>query len=182
MAPPRSLLLAVALALATAPPALHALPAGSPQAHESFALCQRAGRSEGPERVEMLTRGLELARGAIEANTQDALAQFALFCNLGRHLQTSGLRVATPFEVFRARRALDDALALAPDDPDVVAAKGALLLELPWLLGGDAEQGERWLRRALDLDPQHDAARAYLGGHALHRCSSPDAPADQLQR
>ena len=49
-------------------------------------------------------------------------------------------------------------------DPDVLTAKGAVLLALPGLLGGDAREGERWLRRALARDPQHCAARAYLRG------------------
>ena len=53
-------------------------------------------------------------------------------------------------------------IALAPDDPDLLVAKGALLLELPWFLGGDAKQGEGLLRAALAKDPSNPVVRRYL--------------------
>jgi tetratricopeptide (TPR) repeat protein len=139
-----------------------AVPPGSAEGAESLALCRSAEIHSGAEADGLLTRGLALAERAIDADPRDALGHFALFCNLGRRVQATGLGFATPLAAFRAIRALDAALALAPDDADVVTAKGVLLLQLPRLLGGDHARGEEWLRRALALDPHHELARSYL--------------------
>jgi hypothetical protein len=140
-----------------------AFPAGSDRAREAFDLCQQADVEQvEASRVRMLTRGLALAEAAVGENDGDALGHFALFCNLARRLRHDGLRLGSPFGVWRALRALDRAVALAPLDPDVMTARGALLIELPPLLGGDAEEGEAWLRRALAIAPDHATARAYL--------------------
>jgi hypothetical protein len=125
-------------------------------------LCQRAETESHDVRVETLTHGLAIAQAAVAADERDGLAQFALFCNLARRIRQGGLRLGSPFEVMRALRALDRAVALAPTDADVMTAKGALLIELPTFLGGDAEEGETWLRRALAIAPDHATARAYL--------------------
>ncbi len=148
------------LAIAVVPAG--AMPPGSPRAMDAFALCELAEKQGDDARVEFLTRGISLAQAAVDADERDALGQFALFCNLGRHIKAVGLNIAVPFETLRALRALDATLALAPDDPDVIAAKGAVLIELPWILGGDTARGEQWLRRALALDPQNVVARWYL--------------------
>jgi hypothetical protein len=163
MAPRRPLLLpTIGFVLGTCA-TVAALPAGSPAAHEAIALCQQAEEPRADaERVEILTRGYHLAEAAVRADARDGLAHFALFCNLARRIRMSGLRFALPLDMLRALRALDRAIELAPADPDVLTAKGALLIELPRLLGGDAGRGEEWLRRALAVDPQHDVARTYL--------------------
>jgi hypothetical protein len=139
-----------------------ALPPGSARAQEAFALCQVAEEQTGDARVGTLTQGLELAQAAVDADPRDALAQFALFCNGARRVQAAGVGIATSLALFRAMHALDAAVDLAPDDADVMAAEGALLVELPRFLGGDEARGERYLRRALELDPSQGAARGYL--------------------
>jgi hypothetical protein len=53
-------------------------------------------------------------------------------------------------------------LALAPNDAEALAAKGALLIRLPRWLGGDRREAELWLRRALAVDPANATARTYL--------------------
>ena len=148
-----------------------ALPPGSPEAQEAFGLCQLAEARADGERVEILTRGQALAETALRANDHDGLAQLALFCNLARRIQTSGPTLSRPFEILHALRALDRAVDLAPTDPDVLTAKGALLIQLPRLLGGDEERGEQWLRRALALDPHHDVARSYLADTLARRAA-----------
>jgi hypothetical protein len=141
----------------------HAVPAGSERARQAFDVCQQAGvEPDEASRVQMLTRGLALAESAVGEDDADALGHFALFCNLARRLRHGGLRLGSPFEVWRVLRALDRAVALAPVDPDVMTAKGALLIELPRFFGGDADEGEAWLRRALAIAPEHATARAYL--------------------
>jgi hypothetical protein len=139
-----------------------AFPAGSDRARHALDFCQQADVEPGEASVRMLARGLALAEAAVAEDDGDALGHFALFCNLARRLRHDGLRLGSPFEVWRALRALDRAVALAPVDPDVMTAKGALLIELPPLLGGDAEEGQAWLRRALVIAPDHATARTYL--------------------
>jgi tetratricopeptide (TPR) repeat protein len=139
-----------------------ALPHGSPGAGQALELCQQAEQAEGADRLALLARGVRRAEEAVAADAGDALAHFALFCNLGRRVKASGLCLAAPWDLVRALRALDAALELAPDDPDVLTAKGALLIELPRVLGGDVETGVQWLRRALARDPRNAVARRYL--------------------
>jgi cytochrome c-type biogenesis protein CcmH/NrfG len=139
-----------------------AIPAGRPEALDALALCRAAERQEGATRQQSLERGLALARAAVAADARDAAAHFAAFCTLGRLVQVRGLDPWHPFEALRALDELEAAVRLAPNDPDVMAAKGATLLLLPRLLGGDPSEGRVWLRRALARDPRHCAATAYL--------------------
>jgi tetratricopeptide (TPR) repeat protein len=172
----RSWTLVMGLVLASSPRA-GAVPPGSADAAGSLALCRTAETLAGAEGDALLTRGLALAEQALDANPGDALGHFALFCNLGRRVQATGLGFTTGFAVFRAIRALDAALALAPDDVDVVTAKGVLLLQLPRLLGGDVARAEEWLRRALAIDPHHTLARRYLAETLARRGAEIEAQA-----
>lgn len=138
-----------------------AAPAGSDAAAESRALCQQADVLTGEARAQALARGMALAEGAREANDGDALAHFALACNLGKQMEESSLG-GQLMRLPRLRRELDAALVLAPDDADALTAKGALLVRLPRLLGGDLREAEQLLRRALAAEPDNDTARCYL--------------------
>jgi cytochrome c-type biogenesis protein CcmH/NrfG len=151
-----------------------AQPSGTSAADQAIALCRLAARST-PERDETLARGLAIAEAAARADPRDGRAHFAVFCNLGRRAQALGGGVFHPFEVARALRELDAAVRLAPDDPDVAAAKGAVLVDLPAVLGGDPAAGERWLRRALVLDPHNREARAYLAAVLARRGAEDEA-------
>ena len=139
-----------------------AVPAGRPEALDALALCRGAERLDGAARVAALERGLALATAALAVDERDAAAHFATFCTLGRLVELRGLSVFRPLEAMRALDELDVTLRLAPDDPDVLTAKGAALLRLPRMLGGDTEAGRAWLRRALARDPGHCEAQAYL--------------------
>jgi cytochrome c-type biogenesis protein CcmH/NrfG len=151
-----------------------AVPAGHPEALEALGLCRAAERLQGMARRDSLERGLVLARAAVAADAADAAAHFATFCTLGRLVQLRGLDVWHPFDALRALGELDAAVRLAPDDPDILAAKGAVLMRLPRLLGGDTPEGRAWLRRALARDPDHCAARAYLAAADASRAGADD--------
>jgi len=128
----------------------------------ALALCDRADQLTGQERTRTLARGLELAEHAVVADQHDAKAHFAVFCNLGKLAEDASM-FRQALIVGRLKHEIDSALALDPDDPQVLVAKGAFLVELPPFLGGDAEQGEALLRAALTKDPGNSAARRYLG-------------------
>lgn len=123
----------------------------------------------------MLAEGLAAAEAAIAADERDALAHFALFCNLGERLRQRGVSVRSLFELGRLRVAVDRTLALAPDFPGAYAGKGALLLDTPRLLGGDPAEGERLLRRAVELDPDYFGARLDLARALARRGAVQDA-------
>jgi tetratricopeptide (TPR) repeat protein len=122
-------------------------------------LGERASTQE--EKVAAHTRGRELAEQAVEQYGDDAAAHFALFCNLGRLVEMDiAAGLANPLGLARAvreskrvRREVDRAIELQPDYTDALAAKGAMLVRLPQLLGGDPRQGEALLHRVLVLQP-----------------------------
>ncbi len=144
---------------------------GSPRALEALALCDAAVReTERATRSTLLDRGVALSEAAVEADDADAAAHFALFCNLGRRLQLRPLGWSSLTAIGRVRRAIDRALALAPRSPQVLTAKGVMLLELPRLFGGDVAEGERLLRQALEVAPGFPAAEHAL---AARRCDAP---------
>jgi len=136
-----------------------------PASREALALCQAADQVPISERSVLLASGLERAEEALKAAPRDAVAHFAVFCNLGKRLQMRprGWGLLAGFgDLRRARQELDVALALAPDYAAALAAKGQMLLELPRFLGGDRRQGEALLRRAVSLEPDDPQMRSML--------------------
>ena len=147
----------------------------NPAAREALVLCQAADGVPLSDRPKILASGLERAEKAVQEAPQDAGAHFAVFCNLGKRLQIEQHRLwllAGLNELNRARRELDIALELAPDYPAAVAAKGEMLAELPRFLGGDAQEGERLLRRAVGLAPDDPHIRVMLA--SLLRATQPE--------
>ncbi len=157
-----SWIVAAVLLLGQAPPVRADSLPGSFHALEALAFCHAAAReTDLGARARLLDRGLAEAEAAVAADDADAAGHFAIFCNLGRRLQLRPLGWGSLANVRRVRRAIDRALRLAPDSPQALTGKAVLLLELPRLLGGDAREGERLLRRALEVAPGFpDAARA----------------------
>jgi hypothetical protein len=142
----------------------------SSAAREALQLCDDADQAPVAARAALLEHGLERAEEAVRADPRDAIAHFAVFCNLGKRLQmkqrTLGL-FATLGELGRAQKEIDIALALAPDYSAALAAKGEMLVELPRFFGGDIQAGERLLRRAGALDPDDPRIRLMLA-QVLH--------------
>jgi hypothetical protein len=136
-----------------------------PATSEALALCHEADRVSVAERLAVLARGLDRAEEAVRAYPQDAVAHFAVFCNLGKRLQMKrheGGLFSTLGELGRVQKEIDIALQLAPDYAAALAAKGEMLVEMPRLLGGDPREGERLLRRAVALDPDDPQMRLML--------------------
>jgi tetratricopeptide (TPR) repeat protein len=136
-----------------------------PATTAALALCHEADQVSPAERLVVLARGLDRAEEAVRAAPRDAVAHFAVFCNLGKRLEMKcrgeGL-FATLGELDRAQKEIDTALELAPDYPAALAAKGEMLVELPRFFGGDPREGERLLRRAVTLDPDDPRIRLML--------------------
>jgi len=137
-------------------------PPGTPASREALAACEHADDVPAAARTAALEASLARADEAIAADERDALAHFAAFCALGRLLRQGGIHLAAPFRLRRLRREVDRTLELAPDFSDALAGKGSLLVSLPRLLGGDVLEGERCLRRALEIEPDYLTPRLTL--------------------
>jgi tetratricopeptide (TPR) repeat protein len=164
--------LAVGIAVAADPP-------GSPTANESLAVCEQAGNASDPaEKRRLLARGIALGEAAVAADERDAKAHFAIFCNLGKQMRLDGIGLAALVSVRRLRREIDRTVELAPDYADALVGKGALLLDLPRLLGGDPAEGERLVRAALRIDPDFIEAHLALARALLARGARAEARAE----
>lgn len=135
---------------------------GSAGASEALALCMAAEQAPATEQSPLLERGLALAEAAVAADSEDAKAHFAVFCNLGRELRLRPRGLGSLRAVGRLKRAIDRTLELVPESVDALTGKGMLLFELPRFLGGDRAEAERVLHRALDLDPACGPAQVAL--------------------
>jgi cytochrome c-type biogenesis protein CcmH/NrfG len=155
------------IVLACAHPAL-ADETGLRHTREALDVCRRTTTTDPVRRMEELEGGMAFANAAIAADPHDARAHFALFCNQAKQLELAGLSWRSLERLARAKATLEKALALAPDDPDILAAKGEMLRRLPAMLGGDSDEAERLFRRALARDPNHLASRIFLAQLLVH--------------
>jgi tetratricopeptide (TPR) repeat protein len=124
-----------------------------------------AGRvtQDRTSRVGHFEKGQALAEQAVALDDRSAEAHFALFCNLGELMRIDGeLSITSVMGFRRMTKELDRTLELAPDHLDALSAKGAFLLRLPSMLGGDREKGEKLLRYVLLKSPQSVNARLSL--------------------
>ena len=109
--------------------------------------------------------GIAAAERAIELEPRHAEAHYALFLNLGRRAERSGLGMQI-FTVRRLRSLLDRTIELDPRHAHAWEALGEVQLALPRLLGGSVTDGEAALRRAIELDPTWPKPRLRLAEHA----------------
>lgn len=152
--------------------------AGETRARQAQALCDRVVDARPEERARLVTRGVVLAEAAVAEDGDDAEAHYALFCNLGRQIEYATVSPASVMTLRRLWRAIDRALVLRPDWPEALMGKGSLLIHTPRLLGGDATEGERLLRRALEIDPDHIEAHLQLAEALEARAEKKEARAE----
>jgi tetratricopeptide (TPR) repeat protein len=115
-----------------------------------------------------------LAAEALKVDSNLAKAHFLYFAAQGRVLMTKGkVRNARALECLRKH--LDSALQLDPHYPDALAAKGAVLMELPDALGGDKLKGEQLLRRAVQEYPIGPVTRLLLAKALVANGKLPEA-------
>jgi cytochrome c-type biogenesis protein CcmH/NrfG len=153
---------AAALLALLLPVGARAVPAGSPESIAALQQCDAIDEMADADRDLAIERGLAAAESTIAADAGDARGHFAVVCYLGKRMERAGISVRQLSDLRRLRRELDRTLELAPGDADALLAKGALLLKLPRLLGGDVEEAEVLLRQALRVEPDNTAARCFL--------------------
>ena len=130
-----------------------ATPGGPPDAIRAIRICESIDSTPPEERASRIESAVAAAEKAIARFPEDPRSQFALFCSLGRKLETSKNHLRSVLLVRRAHRAVQKALALQPTHVDALVAHGAMLGQLPWMLGGDNDRAESLIRRAISLDP-----------------------------
>lgn len=157
--------------------ALPSDPPGTPVSREALANCHRGQAAPDERATAILALSLEQADRAVAVDDHDALAHFARFCALGEQARRSGASLSSLVKIWAIRDAVDRTLELAPDYSDALHGKGALLCSLPRLLGGNPEEGERLVRRAVEIDPEYVGARLFLAQRLLERGEHADAEA-----
>ena len=158
----RRVVISLACALLALPAAVWAVPPGTPQSIAALKQCDAVDEMRESERDAAIALGLAKAEATVDADARDARGHFAVVCYLGKRMERAGISLRQITDLRRLRRELDTTLALAPGDADALLAKGALLLKLPRLLGGDTDEAETLLRQALVAEPDNTAARCYL--------------------
>lgn len=109
--------------------------------------------------------GARVAHQALELQEQMADAHYLYAANRGSAAQLTGM-MASALTVQELKRHVKRALELNPAHAPALHMMGMMLEELPWFLGGDAEDALAYLRRAVVVDPDYvharlDLARAY---------------------
>ena len=97
--------------------------------------------------------GIGLAEQAIARDPSVADGHYALFVNLGRKAERTGVASQT-MKISRLKKLLDKTLELDPRHAHAREAKGEMLMRLPRLFGGSEAEGERALRRSAELAPK----------------------------
>jgi tetratricopeptide (TPR) repeat protein len=156
-------------------------PPGTPMSRRALELCHRGQDASGSEQVALFDQALAVAEQAVAENDGDALGHFAVFCSLGGKMQAAGPGMRAFLGLRRLRREVDRTLELAPDYADALAGKGALLLEIPRLLGGDPKEAERLLRRAIAVDPGYLRPRLHLVQALVARGARAEARAEAVR-
>jgi len=144
-------------------------PVGTTGSREALRTCHRGQAATEPEAGALLELSLDQADRAIAADDGDALAHFARFCALGEQARRSGASLSSLVKLWQIREAVDRTLEIAPDYSDALHGKGAFLCSVPRLLGGDPDEGERLVRRALEIDPEYVGARLFLAERLRER-------------
>ena len=96
---------------------------------------------------------------AVELLPDNADARFTQFGAEGRLAQMRGM-AAIALALPGLNDQLKKVLELNPNHASALAARGGMLMKLPWLLGGDKAEGVRILEHAVALNPT--GARAHL--------------------
>lgn len=146
-------------------PAVPAWADQSPEAMATQAIAEcKAGQaaSDRASKVAHFTRGQELAEKAIALDDELVDAHYGRFCNLGESLRVDGEKITSVFKLKDLMNELDKTLALDPNHVEALATKGALLVQLPRLFGGDAPKGEQMLRKVVRLDDNAVNSRIVL--------------------
>lgn len=167
---------AAAALVLLAPALARAVPPGSPESVAALRQCVAVDKLPEADRDAAIDRGLAVAEAIVAADGRDARGHFAIVCYVGKRMQRAGFSIRQISDLRRLKREMDRTLELAPGDADALLAKGALLLRLPRLLGGDVDEAALLLRQALVAEPDNTEARCFLAEAERSQGVSVDQP------
>jgi tetratricopeptide (TPR) repeat protein len=136
------------------------------------------GYTEESKRLAAYEEGAKVARQAIDLQEHNARAHYLYAANRGSAAQLKGM-MASAITVQELKRHVNRALELEPDLAPALHMKGMMLEELPWLLGGNADEALSFLRRALVAAPNYTHARLDLAKAYIKR-KNPDLARKEL--
>lgn len=136
-------------------------------AEQAFAAIARAdGRTDGWEAG--YEEAERIADEAARADPKYPDAPYAAFVALGRRAERSG-KTSQMASLPRLKELLDRTLELDPRHAHAWEAKGEMLMQLPWLMGGSEKGGVEALERSAELAPRWAKPRLRLAEHHLRK-------------
>ncbi len=135
---------------------------------------ERYPEADSPEQLRLYGKAEAIADEAIQLDGQNATAHFVFFASRGRRLISEGGLAAT-LKMTSLNQHLTRALELDPNYANALAAKGGILLDLPFYLGGNAEEAERYLAKAVSLNPTGPGTRITYAKALLRTGKNNDA-------
>ena len=112
-------------------------------------------------RREAYEEGARAARRSLDIDDRSADAHFLYAANRGSAARLRGMS-AGPFVLKEIKDHVSRAIELDPGHARALQMMGGLLAELPWVLGGNGDDAQRYLQRAIAADPNYTNARLML--------------------
>lgn len=110
------------------------------------------------KRREAYEAGAQAAEQALTLDDTNADAHFFHAVNLGSAARLKGATNGA-MVVMEMKQCAQRAIDLNPNHAQALQLTGALLVELPWVLGGDEKKGQGYLERAIAADGNYTKAR-----------------------
>jgi hypothetical protein len=118
------------------------------------------------KRREAYQAGAKAAEQALNLDETNADAHFFRAVNVGSAARLKGV-VNGAIVVKEMKQCAQRAIDLNPKHAQALQLMGALLIELPWVLGGDEKKAQEYLERAIAADGNYTKARILLA--KLHK-------------
>ncbi len=110
------------------------------------------------KRREAYEAGAKAAEQAFRLDDTNADAHFLHAVNLGSAARLKGVTNGA-MVVKEMKQCAQRAIDLNPKHAQALQLMGALLIELPWFLGGDEKKAQRYLERSIEADGNYTKAR-----------------------
>lgn len=117
--------------------------------------------TEESKRREAYAAGAKAAKQAFELDESNADAHFFHAANLGSAERLRGVTNAA-MVVQEIKHCAMRAIELNPQHAQALQMMGGLLMELPWILGGDEKKAQEYLERAIAADGSFTNARVLV--------------------
>lgn len=137
-------------------------------------LCWGQVQAEKKKKIEHYELGMAQAKKAIALAPDRPEGHHFLAVNLGSIVETGGV-IRNMGKVKSLRRSMQKALEADPDFAPALVVQAEFLMDLPGLFGGDDDQAQGLLLRALAADPECDTVYTSLAKFYFKEKQYPDA-------